>query len=390
MQDRTPTPGQEGRVLITPEDGSAPFYAKVQMADNPTEPGTPYNKQSVLQDITCELLGLPTTAVPNDAFFRLALPSDRYAVKVTVLTPGGIPLEGITVNGLQTLGGGTVVTGSDGTALGLASQANTTLTAVNPFLDISGNASQQFTLETDVINQCTLKFSRSSTTSKTFSSSQTVRLSPDVGSFNCSAIGGGANGRPGTSTYSEDVSVSATGGKGGNAGQIVNQANIPNPGEPIAITVGAANGNSIVGSYITARGGAGAAGGTGAYYWAKLASGAPDSDTRTSTSGADSSGFLYPPTSVGGAGGGAGCFVTTDGADMRLSESSGGSPGGGDGADSSSSSSINGKPGTSPGAGGGGGYGYIPNGILDSNGEGGAGAAGLCGMTWSFINEVAA
>lgn len=68
MQDRIPTPGQEGRVLITPENGSAPFYAKVEMADNPTQDGTPYNKQAVLQDSTAALFGLDNTAVPNDIF----------------------------------------------------------------------------------------------------------------------------------------------------------------------------------------------------------------------------------------------------------------------------------------------------------------------------------
>ena len=68
MQDRIPTPGQEGRVLITPEDGSPAFYATIQMADGATVFGTPWSKETVLQDPTCELLGLPPTAVPDDAF----------------------------------------------------------------------------------------------------------------------------------------------------------------------------------------------------------------------------------------------------------------------------------------------------------------------------------
>ena len=341
-----------------------------------------------MQDITCELLGLPNTAVPNDAFFRLALPSGQYSVKVTVLSPGGIPLPGITVNGLETLGGGTVVTGSDGTALGLSNQKNATLTAVNQFLDISGNVSSQFTLESDVINQCTLKFARSRTTSKTFSSSQNVRLSPDVGTFNCSAIGGGNNGSDGTSSYSADVRVSARGGNGGNAGAIANKASIQNPGVPISVVVGAVSGTSSVGDFITAPGGNGAAGGVGGYYWEELGAGNTDEGGTASTPGGDSSGFLYPPTSVGGAGGGGGCMIQGEGSGRR-SGSDGGSPGGGNGSDSYGQGDINGSPGTSPGAGGGGGYGYIPNGLTGNNGKGGAGVAGLCGMTWEFINEVA-
>ena len=41
MNDRIPAEGKAGRVLITPEDGSAPFYATVTMADEPLQEGTP-------------------------------------------------------------------------------------------------------------------------------------------------------------------------------------------------------------------------------------------------------------------------------------------------------------------------------------------------------------
>lgn len=69
MEDRTPTPGQEGRVLITPENGSSPFYAKVEMADNPTQEGTPLNKNSLLKDATAALFtGLPENPVPDEVF----------------------------------------------------------------------------------------------------------------------------------------------------------------------------------------------------------------------------------------------------------------------------------------------------------------------------------
>lgn len=72
MKDRIPTPGLEGRLLITPEDGSPAFYAKAAMADNPTEQGTPFAKATMLTDETAALFGLGTDAVPDDAFLRLA------------------------------------------------------------------------------------------------------------------------------------------------------------------------------------------------------------------------------------------------------------------------------------------------------------------------------
>lgn len=68
MTDRQPTPGKEGRVLITPEDGSPAFYATLEMADDPLETGTPWAKSTVLQDDTCGILNIPTTSVPDDAF----------------------------------------------------------------------------------------------------------------------------------------------------------------------------------------------------------------------------------------------------------------------------------------------------------------------------------
>lgn len=65
MQDRVPA--NPGRVLITPENGSAAYYATVTRADNPTQKGTPLNKASLLKDATAALFGLGTDAVPDDA-----------------------------------------------------------------------------------------------------------------------------------------------------------------------------------------------------------------------------------------------------------------------------------------------------------------------------------
>ena len=48
MQDRIPQ--YPGRVLVTPENGSAPFYAIIERADNPLEVGTPLNKANLLRD----------------------------------------------------------------------------------------------------------------------------------------------------------------------------------------------------------------------------------------------------------------------------------------------------------------------------------------------------
>lgn len=68
MDNRQPRPGQEGRVLIEPEDGSAPFYAKITMADNPLVKGTPWAKESIWPDDVAQLFSLPTASLPADGF----------------------------------------------------------------------------------------------------------------------------------------------------------------------------------------------------------------------------------------------------------------------------------------------------------------------------------
>ena len=45
VQNRTPAPGQEGRVTLTPESGN-PTTGVLAMADNATQPGTPWNRET--------------------------------------------------------------------------------------------------------------------------------------------------------------------------------------------------------------------------------------------------------------------------------------------------------------------------------------------------------
>lgn len=63
MQDRAPT--KPNRVLITPENGE-PYYATMVRADEPTQEGTPLDKNTFLKDSTAALFGLDATAVPDD------------------------------------------------------------------------------------------------------------------------------------------------------------------------------------------------------------------------------------------------------------------------------------------------------------------------------------
>jgi len=71
-----------GRVLITPEDGSAAFYATVTRADEPVEVGTPINKAALLSDDTAKMLGFTMDDDPtvSDAFraIRTQITTPKY------------------------------------------------------------------------------------------------------------------------------------------------------------------------------------------------------------------------------------------------------------------------------------------------------------------------
>ena len=68
MKDRQPT--RPGRVKIIPENGEA-YYATMEMADEPTEAGTPPTKANLLKDSTAALLGGGTDMVPDEALQAL-------------------------------------------------------------------------------------------------------------------------------------------------------------------------------------------------------------------------------------------------------------------------------------------------------------------------------
>jgi len=70
MNDRIPT--YPGRVLISPENGAAPFYAVMTMADEPTQAGTPPTKANLLTDDTeTAIFGNTENRTVNNALFGL-------------------------------------------------------------------------------------------------------------------------------------------------------------------------------------------------------------------------------------------------------------------------------------------------------------------------------
>lgn len=108
MNDRIPAEGKAGRVLITPENGSAPFYATVTMADEPLDEGTPLNKATLLKDATAALLGGDETMVPDEAFALLKTLHNDLALDVSS-RPKGIAIGSYVGNGNYGSGSPTVL-----------------------------------------------------------------------------------------------------------------------------------------------------------------------------------------------------------------------------------------------------------------------------------------
>lgn len=385
MQDRTPTPGQEGRALITPEDGSAPFYAKIQMADNPTEPGTPYNKESVLMDITCDTIGIQHTSTPNDAFLALALGVGRYGYLIHVQYEDGRPAAGFPISGIVGPNGSAIVTNAEGDAIGVSTEQSVTVNVTSPYINIEDALNVQIQ-STGALTPYTVTANRK-TGVFSVKTSGTISFSEDVATYDLCAVGGGGAGN--------GAGQSDNPGSGGGGGYVQNLLGVSRQTYPtltVAIgaggTVGTASddvGNGGITTIsasgqqlLSANGGNGAFenksgvlkpgtgngdGGSGRY------SGNINSTMREAATGNDGTGYIFDESSLGLAGGGGGAgFLGSYNNATAATPAYGGGPNGGYGGTiylGSGSKLVSTPPGPA-GVGGGGGGGY--SGISASKG----------------------
>ena len=193
MLDRIPNPGQEGRVLITPENGE-PFYAKIEMADNPIQNGMPLNKANLLTDETAMLLGLihgdPTV---NDAFKQLSeAPAGMGTLYIYCIDENENPVSGCVVQVLSN----TAVTNSFGMAKFSLSPGTYSASVRSPIdygadsQSISANVSLGKASIVDIIIQDTTH----GDTELDITSSVKLSFSGRVTNADVFAVGGGGSG----------------------------------------------------------------------------------------------------------------------------------------------------------------------------------------------------
>lgn len=77
MQDRVPL--YPGRVTLTPVSGQTNTYDMVR-ADQPTQEGTPLNKNNLLKDATAALWGLGSDATPDDVLHAISTPISKEKI----------------------------------------------------------------------------------------------------------------------------------------------------------------------------------------------------------------------------------------------------------------------------------------------------------------------
>lgn len=340
-------------------------------------------KGTIIDSTTAQVLQITEGSNVDDALLKLAMPEGKYALQITLLSPGGRPIPNIAITGITTITGGAVSTDANGKAFGFATSNPATITAnLSNFLDLTGSISQSFSLTSGIVNQGVMTATRSSETQKLITSSGSFHFSPDVSEYDWSAIGGGYNGGNGQGdSDGENIEDTqwARGGKGGNAGGIVNQANVAVPSDRILnVIVGGSNGgkSSVNGTQT----GNGASGGRGAYSYHSYNGQSTTDNTESTAGNATTSSFLYPPTSVGGAGGGGGTLAY--GFASSLKGSVGGSPGGGAGGRENTWNQDNGQDGQLYGSGGGGATGFAT--YKAQAHTPGSGKQGVVGVMWRF------
>lgn len=222
--------------------------------------GDPLNKATLLKDATASLLGLGTSAVPDDAFLVLALGSGYYGYRVKVQLADGTPVEGATLTGISALPGSSLVTGADGIVVGRSSSASVTIGCTSPYIDQKAPAAQTVT-KTGTITDVTLTLSNN-TEIQTINSSKTARISPLAKTLDITAVGGGGGGGgrldwKAVSNYR--ISYTASGGGGGGYAETVTAHPLSN-NKKIDITVGS---GGSPGDYVYSESAPGLYGGTG-------------------------------------------------------------------------------------------------------------------------------
>lgn len=298
MYDRIPTPGQEGRMLISPEGGT-PYYATVAMADNPTQEGTFINKATLLKDATAALFGLGAAAVPDDVFGWSVVANTGYVHVIAKTEIGGMPGVPVLVDGVYA--GKTDASGKARVSVPFGQHTVKVVRTV----DIESVAPDTFNI--NVTNSTATVLTsfcvESSATEVTISESGVYGFSDRVEDFDlCVVGGGGGGGAKYRKTVNSDNGDTAGGGGGG---YVTNRTNLAaNQYNCFSATVGAGGiGGNVSDFSSSTKTEPGADGGTSSFKSMLIESGFSADGGKAGKGGSDKANGGYGGSGGGGAAG---------------------------------------------------------------------------------------
>lgn len=203
--------------------------------------GTPLTKGTLLSDTTCDVLGIPHTAVLNDAILGLAIGAGKYGFKIHLQTAGGNPIGSCLIQGVTRPNGTQAFTDNNGDVLVVSTSTNPVVTVNTWFIDCP---SSSWTLtSTGVLTSVTLTMTRNTTTSCSTNISYAYHFSADVNTINYTIAGAGGGGGGGAATLgynnSGDYSYGYASGGGGGSGYVINQSFTNNINLAVNVVVGA-------------------------------------------------------------------------------------------------------------------------------------------------------
>lgn len=202
-----------------------------QIDANKTQIQTNWN--NTLKSYTKQLLSLPDSAIPDDAFMALVVGTDSRAYRVTVKYPNNTPAIGFTISGLSAIPNASLVTNKDGIAMGKSPNTTVSITVEKKYEDILAKTVSVTSTGTITDVTIILEYDR---TNKTVRSSG--KLPTHVSSL-CTGIeyvlvaGGGSGG------YTGIASIPFAGGSGGGGGNAVKDVLQFAPDADIDIIIGA-------------------------------------------------------------------------------------------------------------------------------------------------------
>lgn len=199
------------------------------------------NWNNTLKSYTKQLLSLPDSAIPDDAFMALVVGTDSRAYRVTVKYPNNTPAVGFTISGLSAIPNASLVTNQDGIAMGKSTDTTVSITVEKKYEDILAKTVSVTSTGTITDVTIVLEYDR---TNKTVRSSG--KLPTNVSAL-CTGIeyvlvaGGGSGGYSLQSAHI--YSAPSAGGSGGGGGNAVKDTLQFAPNADINIVIGAGGPN---------------------------------------------------------------------------------------------------------------------------------------------------